>query len=100
MSRCSTADYCSRATPLTPSRRPGAKVLNLALADVRVLADALERAVRTDSDEPLRDCTKWPWLGYGSAQHFSDPRRPRPSWLRVTRVGRRDRRSQGWQSGR
>ena len=58
MSRCSTADYCSRATPLTPSRRPGAKGLNLALADVRVLADALERAVCTDSDEPLRGYTK------------------------------------------
>jgi 2-polyprenyl-6-methoxyphenol hydroxylase-like FAD-dependent oxidoreductase len=36
----------------------GAKGLNLALADVRVLADALERAVCTDSDEPLRGYTK------------------------------------------
>jgi p-hydroxybenzoate 3-monooxygenase len=49
----------------------GAKGLNLALADVRVLAEALERAVRSNSDEPLRDYTKVALARVWKAQHFS-----------------------------
>ena len=55
------------------SYRPAdrAKGLNLALADVRVLADAVERAVRTKSDEPLAHYTDVALARVWKAQHFS-----------------------------
>jgi p-hydroxybenzoate 3-monooxygenase len=49
----------------------GAKGLNLALADVRVLADALERARPQQLDGPLRDYTKVALARVWKAQHFS-----------------------------
>ena len=49
----------------------GAKGLNLALADVRVLAEALERAVATKSSEPLAAYTDRALARVWKAQHFS-----------------------------
>ena len=49
----------------------GAKGLNLALADVRVLAEALERAVTAKSPEPLADYTERALARVWKAQHFS-----------------------------
>jgi 2-polyprenyl-6-methoxyphenol hydroxylase-like FAD-dependent oxidoreductase len=49
----------------------GAKGLNLALADVRVLAEELERAIRTGDDDPLDDYTARALGRVWKAQHFS-----------------------------
>ncbi|MBO0810556.1 MAG: 4-hydroxybenzoate 3-monooxygenase [Microlunatus sp.] len=49
----------------------GAKGLNLALADVRVLAQALERAVRAKSLDPLSDYATRALGRVWKAQHFS-----------------------------
>ncbi len=49
----------------------GAKGLNLALADVRVLAEALERAVAAGSPDPLQDYTERALARVWKAQHFS-----------------------------
>jgi p-hydroxybenzoate 3-monooxygenase len=49
----------------------GAKGLNLALADVRVLADALQEAVRTQSEEPLQRYTDRALMRVWNAQYFS-----------------------------
>ncbi len=49
----------------------GAKGLNLALADVRVLAEALERAVTARSPDPLRAYTERALARVWKAQHFS-----------------------------
>ena len=49
----------------------GAKGLNLALADVRVLAEALERAVTAKSPKPLADYTERALARVWKAQHFS-----------------------------
>jgi 4-hydroxybenzoate 3-monooxygenase len=49
----------------------GAKGLNLALADVRVLAEELERAIRTGDDGPLDDYTARALGRVWKAQHFS-----------------------------
>jgi 4-hydroxybenzoate 3-monooxygenase len=49
----------------------GAKGLNLALADVRVLAEELERAVRSGDDAPLDDYATRALGRVWRAQHFS-----------------------------
>ncbi|MGZ4436859.1 MAG: 4-hydroxybenzoate 3-monooxygenase [Nocardioidaceae bacterium] len=49
----------------------GAKGLNLALADVKVLAEELERAVRKDDDAALDDYTTRALDRVWKAQHFS-----------------------------
>ncbi|MGW5239326.1 4-hydroxybenzoate 3-monooxygenase [Monashia sp. NPDC004114] len=49
----------------------GAKGLNLALADVRVLADCLERALRKDDVDALDDYTDRALARVWKAQHFS-----------------------------
>jgi len=49
----------------------GAKGLNLALADVRVLAEELERAVRKDDPSTLDDYTTRSLARVWKAQHFS-----------------------------
>ncbi len=49
----------------------GAKGLNLALADVRVLAEVLETAVRTRSDDRLDDYASRAVERVWKAQHFS-----------------------------
>ena len=50
----------------------GAKGLNLALADVRVLAEVLERAVRRgDADAPWTTTPRAPLARVWKAQHFS-----------------------------
>ncbi len=49
----------------------GAKGLNLALADVKVLAEELERAVTRRDDRPLEDYTTRALARVWKAQHFS-----------------------------
>ena len=49
----------------------GAKGLNLALADVRVLAEELERAITRNDDGPLEDYTARALGRVWKAQHFS-----------------------------
>jgi len=49
----------------------GAKGLNLALADVKVLAEELERAVRSSDEGPLDDYTARALGRVWKAQHFS-----------------------------
>jgi len=49
----------------------GAKGLNLALADVRVLAEVLERALRKDDEEALEGYTATALGRVWKAQHFS-----------------------------
>jgi p-hydroxybenzoate 3-monooxygenase len=49
----------------------GAKGLNLALADVRVLADILERALRTKDTAPLDEYTDRALTRVWKSQHFS-----------------------------
>lgn len=49
----------------------GAKGLNLALADVRVLAEELERAIRKDDASTLDDYTTRALARVWKAQHFS-----------------------------
>ena len=49
----------------------GAKGLNLALADVRVLAEVLQRAVAAKSEEPLDDYSRRALARVWKAQHFS-----------------------------
>lgn len=49
----------------------GAKGLNLALADVRVLAEALEQAVRGGSEDPVRAYSDRALERVWKAQHFS-----------------------------
>ncbi|MFB7918905.1 4-hydroxybenzoate 3-monooxygenase [Streptomyces sp. NPDC056061] len=49
----------------------GAKGLNLALADVRVLADELERALTTDDPAPLTSYSERALHRVWKAQHFS-----------------------------
>ncbi len=49
----------------------GAKGLNLALADVRVLAEALERAVRSGDDEALGEYPQRALSRVWKVQHFS-----------------------------
>jgi len=49
----------------------GAKGLNLALADVRVLAECLERALRKDAAEALEEYTDRALARVWKAQHFS-----------------------------
>ena len=49
----------------------GAKGLNLALADVRVLAEALERTLRKGSDDALEDYTQRALSRVWRSQHFS-----------------------------
>ena len=49
----------------------GAKGLNLALADVRVLAEVLERAVRSDDDGTLDEYGPRALARVWKAQHFS-----------------------------
>jgi p-hydroxybenzoate 3-monooxygenase len=49
----------------------GAKGLNLALADVRVLADCLERALAKNDEQALEDYTDRALARVWKAQHFS-----------------------------
>jgi p-hydroxybenzoate 3-monooxygenase len=49
----------------------GAKGLNLALADVRVLADVIERAVNKNDDDALGEYTDRALERVWRAQHFS-----------------------------
>ncbi|MGN6244824.1 MAG: 4-hydroxybenzoate 3-monooxygenase [Motilibacteraceae bacterium] len=49
----------------------GAKGLNLALADVRVLAECVERALRRNDDEALEEYTERALSRVWRAQHFS-----------------------------
>jgi p-hydroxybenzoate 3-monooxygenase len=49
----------------------GAKGLNLALADVRVLAEILERALRTNSTDALDEYTDRALARVWKSQHFS-----------------------------
>lgn len=54
--------------PVPPT---GAKGLNLALADVRVLAEVLERAVRSKQDDALEEYSPRVLARVWKAQHFS-----------------------------
>ena len=71
VNHCGTAICSSPATPATPCPPTGAKGLNLAFADVRVLFEGVESYVKTGSRELLDQYSDRALQRIWKAQNFS-----------------------------